>query len=199
MGMDIKIEIQGTTPLLQHNVRLSNPMDPHAKALSEAVSAYKKDKTDVSFNNQAHIEWTGGLYHNERIGVYVPSSWIMGSFARGGVIYGKKGTAVKQALIISDMEIQLLHNGPKTLDELWADDRFHDIRAAGVGRNKVQRCRPAFPVWGLVTEAYLDDSVLDLKVLQVIAEKAGSLAGIGDYRPEKSGTFGRYTAKISKL
>jgi hypothetical protein len=196
--VEIKITIRGTTPLLMHNVRLANPIDPYAKALSEATSTFKKTKTEADFLQVARTEWFGGLYHDPEIGVYVPSSWLIGTFARGGVNYGKKGLAVKQSLLLQELAYPLVHDGPADLEQMWADPQYRDIRAAGIGKNKVMRTRPKFPRWALEVPALLEESTLDFGVFQAIAEKAGGLAGMGDYRPEKSGPFGRYEVLVSK-
>lgn len=196
--MDIKITITGTTPLLMHNVRLANPIDPHTKALSEATATYKKTKTEADFYVVSKTEWFGGLYHDPELGVYIPSSWLIGTFGRGGVNYGKKGLAVKQSLLLSELAYPLIHDGPNDLEAMWEDQQYRDIRAAGVGRNKVMRTRPKFPRWALEVPALLDENTLDYSIFQAIAEKAGALAGMGDYRPEKSGPFGRYEVSVSK-
>jgi hypothetical protein len=197
--MDIKITITGTTPLLMHNIRLANPIDPAAKALGEATSAYKKSKTDADFEHVMHTEWVGSLYHDPSIGIYMPSSWFMGTLSRGGVLYGRKGKAVKQGVIISDFQIPLMHDGPGNLDEMWADPQYRDVRAVRVGQNMVMRTRPRFPRWAAEVNAFLDENTLDPTMFGVIAEKAGALAGVGDYRPENGGPFGRYEVKVVQL
>jgi hypothetical protein len=197
--MDITIKFVGATPLLQHNVRLADSLDEATRRLSEATSALKRDKTEAAAHLKARREWEGGLYHDPQIGVYVPSTWVSGALVRGGVVYGRKGTAVKQALVLQDFEIPLVHNGPDSLEDMWKDPQYRDTRAARVGKAVVMRTRPKFPEWALVTQAYLDESALDYEILQAIADKAGMLVGIGDYRPEKGGTFGRFKATIEKV
>lgn len=196
--MDIKITLTGKTPLLQHNIRLANPIDPWARALSEAAAAYKRTKTEEDFLTVSKTEWFGGLYHNAELGVFVPSSWILGTGVRGGVSYGKKGMAVKQSLVLGELAYPLLHDGPADLEALWADEQYRDIRAVGVGTSKVMRTRPKFSNWAIEVPAELDTSVLDLEIFKVIMDKAGALGGIGDYRPEKGGPFGRFEAEVTQ-
>ena len=197
--MDITLTLTGTTPLLQHNVRLVDPLDPRTKELAAATATYKKTKTEADQLEARRVEWYGGIYYDDTIGVYVPGSWVLKSLADGGVVYGRKGKAVKAALIMKEPMITLLHDGPSDLDELWADPKYRDERAIGVQSNKIIRTRPRFPKWAIETEAYLDASMLDFEILQVIADKAGTLVGIGDYRPAKGGPFGRYEATIEQV
>lgn len=197
--MDITFNIKGTTPLLMHNVRLADPLDEHTKALAEATANAKRLKTDAARIDAQRTEWYGGMYHSKDLGVYIPASWVLGALYNGGVAYGRKGTAVRQAVIMKDIDIPLLYSGPQDPEDLWADPQFRDVRAAGVQRNKVIRCRPKFPKWGVKAEALLDESALDFEVLEAIAAKAGVLSGMGDYRPATGGgPFGRFEVSIKK-
>jgi len=196
--MQIRITVQGGTPLLMHNVRLANPIDKFTQAVSEAASNYKATKTEADFAELARREWLGGLYWEPEIGPYVPASWIKGSLIRGGVAYGRKGTTVKAALHLDEDMVPLASKFPENLADAWKDDQFRDVRGVKVGKNVVMRTRPRFDVWAVETTAYLDENLLDLKVLRSIAEKAGFGVGMGDFRPEKGGTFGRFTAIIEE-
>lgn len=196
--LDINITIQGVTPLLQHNVQLADPLNKYTKQLAEATAALKRDKTDEAVERKYLAEWRGGLYvdpvHGE---IVIPSSWIGGSFYRGGVIYGKKGKAVQQSLILTEEFYPLLHDG-KDIESMSTDANFRDVRPVRVGQSVVMRTRPRFQTWAVEATAMLDESALDLEVLRVIADKAGNQAGMGDYRPETGGPFGRYTVKITE-
>ena len=57
------------------------------------------------------------------------------------------------------------------------------------------RCRPWFPEWTVQAEGILDPSVLELDDLTTIADNAGSLIGLGDWRPR----FGRFTAVVERV
>jgi hypothetical protein len=195
--MDIRITLTGKTPLMQHNIRLADPLDEWTKALKAANA--KRNKTEEDHREVQRIEWYGGIYFDPEIGVYVPSSWIAQSLRGGGSLYGKKGTTVGRALIMDEERIPLAFSGPRMdLDKLWDSGEFRDTRAVGVQRAKVARTRPIFRNWALETTAYLDTNELDLEVLQEIADKAGALVGIGDYRPAKQGIYGRFAAEVDK-
>lgn len=189
--MNVTITLTGTAPLLQHNVRLADPLDEWTKRLSAATA--KRTKTEDDHKEIQRIEWFGGLY-NDASGIYVPTAWLLGSLIRGGVVYGRKGTAVKQSVIFTDLNVPLLHDGPASLEKMWENPKYRDTRAVAVGQKKVMRTRPKFPTWAVEANAYLDTNGLDFEVLEEIAERAGALIGIGDYRP----TFGRYEANIKQ-
>lgn len=195
--LDINISVVGMSALLMHNVRLADPLDEHTKALAEETANARRMKTEAARIAAQRAEWLGGLYYDPEMGIHMPSSWLLGALAEGGVIYGRKGKAVKQSVVLKDMNLPLLHDGPSDLEQLWSDPRYRDVRAVGVQRAKVMRTRPKFPKWAVSADAWLDDDVLDLAVLRVIADKAGTLTGIGDYRPSTGGgPFGRFKATI---
>jgi hypothetical protein len=192
--VDITISMTGTAPLLQHNIRLADPLDPWTKAL-KSLNA-KRSKTEDDHAEVQRIEWYGGIYFDDEIGVYVPTTWLEGSLIKGGSLYGRKGTLVQRALLFKDERVALMIPGPrKNLDALWEDGSYRDTRAVGVQRAKVSRTRPIFRQWSVEAEAYLDTNELDLDVLEQIADKAGLQVGIGDYRPR----YGRFDAVIKQV
>ena len=67
----VKIKIRGTSPLLMHSDRLSNPLDPLTKEIKTYTG--KRKKTDDDFTEIARLEWVGGLYHDEKTGPYLPA------------------------------------------------------------------------------------------------------------------------------
>jgi hypothetical protein len=73
-----------------------------------------------------------------------------------------------------------------------------DVRRAVVQRNGVMRARPRFEEWMLTFDFVYDDETLlpeNVEQLIPILEDAGKRVGIGDYRPSKSGWFGRFEVR----
>ena len=68
--MRFRITITGTAPLLMHNGRLANPLDPSTQALKSLTS--KRKKTDDDLFDIARAEFLGGLYIDPDVGPYVP-------------------------------------------------------------------------------------------------------------------------------
>lgn len=190
--MDFRITITGTDSLLMHNARLSNPLDPAAKAVKKLTS--KRTKTDEDYEELAHVEWTGGLYHDSEIGPYVPGDNIWRCLYDAAKKH-KKGPRIKEGVFIATSVNPLAYPGPRDIGRLWADENFRHFASAKVGMQRVTRCRPQFREWRTEADGVLDDSVLDLAELQQIAEVAGQLIGLGDWRPR----FGRFAAAVVKI
>lgn len=189
--MKFTITIAGTAPLLMHNSRLANPIDPAAKAIKRVTG--KRTKTDEDHEELARLEHVGSLYFDADAGPYIPADNIWRCLYDAAK-KSKRGPKVKEGVFISTDVNPLAYRGPRDIDGLWKDENFRHIASAKVTTSRVMRCRPIFREWAVDAEGELDLAVLDLVELTQIAETAGHLVGLGDWRPR----FGRFTATVSK-
>lgn len=189
--MKVQITLTGTAPYLQHNIRLANPLDPIARAMKEVSG--KRKKTDEDHARLARLEFEGGLYINAA-GVYVPGVSIEKSLVEGARIT-RQGKQIERGLFVTDNEVPLIYDGPSTADALWADEDYRSVLAVKVGTSRVMRTRPMFRQWAVEVTAEVDPALLNLDTVQAIATDAGSMVGIGDYRPR----YGRYEAQVDLL
>lgn len=180
----IKVRIEGTRPLLMHNGRLANPMDPYTLALKKCSSV--KKKTQADHLNTMEAEFLGSLYHSPKIGVFIPSNAIEGTLIEGAK-KNKLGKAFKGAVSVLD-DAPLLYSGPKTPDKLWKDEKFRDARMVAVNQARVVRCRPIFQDWASEFEILLENEMeVSVEDVRTALTAAGSV-GLLDYRPK----FGRF-------
>ena len=190
--MKIRIEIHGTAPLISHNIRLANPLDPIAKAM-KAISG-KRKKTEDDLLQLARLEFEGGLYLYPEVGPYVPGENVEKCVIEGARVT-KQGKQVERGLFVSDNVVPLIYKGPRDADQLWADERFRHVAAVRVGQSRVIRTRPIFHEWALEADAELDPGLLSIEQLQQIIDDAGAMVGLGDHRPR----YGRFTARVGSL
>ena len=61
-----------------------------------------------------------------------------------------------------------------------------------IQRSRILRTRPMFEEWGAEVIVNTDPALVTEAQLTHWLEIGGSRLGLGDWRPEKSGTFGRY-------
>jgi hypothetical protein len=66
------------------------------------------------------------------------------------------------------------------------------MRSVKIGTSKVLRARPKFDDWKLRFTIAFDESVLQIDDLMRVAQTAGAMTGIGDYRPR----FGRFEVSL---
>ena len=190
--MKARLDITGQAPLLMHNARLSDPLDPIAREMKKISG--KRTKTDSDHEELARLEFLGGIYYNEESGVYVPGANLWATLIGGGKIT-KQGTAVQRGLIVSDNALTLIYNGPSTPEELYAHGEFTSRLSVKVGQNRVMRTRPMFEDWRLNAEIQVDETVLNLDSVVELARNAGEMVGLGDYRP----SYGRFNVVVEKI
>jgi hypothetical protein len=194
MHVQVDITLAGMegVPLLTHNERLASPLDPIAKAM-KAISS-KRMKTEDDLNELARLEFEGGLYETGSGKVGIPA-WNVFRSLQDGAKLNRLGKAVERGLtILSPDIVPLTHNGPDTATKMWAEGLF-DQRSVKVGTSKVTRTRPVFKKWATSVQFLVDLEVIDMDLLRMVADRAGLVAGLGDYRPR----FGRYEAIITEL
>lgn len=181
----VSISISGTSPLLMHNGRLSNPLDPAAKEMKRYTG--KRQKTDEDHLAVAQLEFSGSMYADPDVGPYIPGENFMRCLVDAGKM-SKRGTKVTQGVFVTDDVNPLGYRGPRSTPELWADMNFRHMASVKVGTSRVMRCRPVFRSWECRFEVVVDPAVLEVQDLMDIATTAGLYKGLGDWRPR----FGRF-------
>ena len=190
--MRFRITITGTAPLLMHNGRLANPLDPSTQALKALTS--KRKKTDDDLSDIARAEFLGGLYIDPDVGPFIPGENIERAI-RDGATLTKNGMNVKRGLFIETDVNPLAYTGPRTAEALWDDENFRLIRTVRNQQNRVSRTRPVFAQWSTAAEGSLDEAILDFRTLGGIVEQAGMYVGLGDWRPR----YGRFSAELERI
>jgi hypothetical protein len=183
----VTIEFSGSTPLLCHNIRLSDPDDPITKAIAEITS--KRKKTDEDRKEIGRLEWFGGLYTVDGIaGPVMPTGNLRKCLIQAAKI-SRLGTAVQRALHFHDLYVPIIYDGPKDAEHLSKDTSYIHRASVGVGQNRVIRVRPQFPSWAIVASAELLEDVLGMDDLKLIVARAGLIEGLGDNRVNGYGRF----------
>jgi hypothetical protein len=189
----INIRLQGVSPLLQSNDRLADPLNPLTIKHKELTS--KRKKTEDDHWLIARSQWEGLLYWNDAVGVIMPTQNIRAAMIGGGKL-NKLGMALKRGTIMFDDYVPLDYGKKLTIEQLWEGD-YKDVRSVVVSQARVMAYRPKFPQWSLSVNFQYDENVLDENQIMQSLDNAGQFIGIGGFRPEKGGPFGRFT--VSKL
>lgn len=177
--------IQGITPLMMHSERLANPFDDLTKEIKTWTG--KRKKTEDDLLEISRLEWLGGLYHDDQAGIHIPGYNLFAALIGGGKLH-KLGTAIKRAALVQEDKVPLQYQGPAEPAALFKNKKFVDIRSVKVGTAKVARCRPIFKDWRATFTVLFEESALQRGDLDMSLRDAGSMIGVGDYRPR----FGRF-------
>lgn len=168
------VRIEGVTPLLQNRFTGADEL--------EQVSTKKKSATTKENN----VEDT--IYKLPTGEVYQPSESIKQAIIEAGKAFkkGKSNLSKTFASFIMFEQEAIVHENQK-----WTTDRRAVVIPSTKGR--VMRNRARLDKWALEFEVVvLDTDEVDKKTLHGAIEYAGHYLGIGDYRPQKKGMYGRF-------
>ena len=169
----IEVTIKGTTPLLVHRFPMAGADEP------------SKKRTGVpDWQAEAEI----ALYKDENGTLYEPASHIEASLqnaAKSFKIAGKRG-ATYGKLVGATLEVY-----PDAIPHKITEYVI-DSRPVVIQRARIIRYRPRFDEWELDFTLRLLDEQLKIDVVKEILDQAGLYVGIGDYRPQRGGKFGKF-------
>lgn len=187
----MRFRLTGVAPMLMHNAQMSDPLNPHAKALKAVTS--KRTKTDADLEEIARLEWRGGLYYDKDLGPAIPSD-IIDAVMVTGAKKNKLGKAFKSAVFAVNGPFKVNYTGPRDEKDLWKDPKFRSTMSLRVGTARVMRTRPIFNEWSIDIDIMLieGEEVNANEVFEAL-QNGGVSGGIGDFRPK----YGRFT--VTKL
>lgn len=183
----------GTAPLLLHNVQLGDPDNEYVREIGR-LNALKGKITDEQRAERDWLKFRGGLYYDDEIGPVLPAANAFRSLQQAAALT-RNGKDIERGLVILDEAAPLEYDGPRKPDELWGDgkSRFVDRRMARVNRAPVVAIRPRFDQWAASFRFELDEDVMNPDDFSFIAEKAGRMIHVGDYRR----FFGAYSVRVA--
>lgn len=182
----VHFKIRGITPMLHHNSQLSDPLNKYAKALKK-ISA-KRKKTEDDFVEMMKVEMLGGLYWNDEIGLHIPGENIEACMI-GAAKFKKLGTTFKRGAQVVELHCPLKGTGAPSSPEKIAEKAEHRfVKSVKVGTSRIMRTRPIFDEWNTEFTVMFDQNQLQREDIIEMAESAGAMVGLGDWRPR----FGKF-------
>jgi hypothetical protein len=182
--MNIEIRIQGTTPLLCNRFTDSAAMSASSGVRAAQVGGGKGEPRD-----QAESK----LYLSEATSKpVIPGPNLFrciidaGKFFKNGKskVTTQKNSIIPACLSVDEFEIEILHGKP------WEVDT-RAVRIPSTG-GRILAHRPCFHDWSLCFSLVLDEEVMSEKLLREIVDSAGKRIGLGDFRPDCKGPFGKF-------
>ncbi|WP_295450906.1 hypothetical protein [uncultured Thiodictyon sp.] len=154
----------------------------------------KRKKVDEDHIAIARSEYMLAFYPGA--GIVIPTTNVKSAIVEGAKL-NKLGTAFNRCLMILAQTTKITHSGPSTKEKMWENPLCRDCRAVKVGTARLMRYRPILNDWSLSVEVLFDENMAERAQIITAAENAGHFIGIGDYRPAKGGTFGRFRVTSS--
>ena len=193
-----RIKIKGVSPILHHNGAAG--LDTTSPANIEKAELVKKKGSNRTEDVNARIrelECETALYLNKDGKPTVPESALRACIETGARKL-EQGGQVREGLLMQEVE-QFIYNENllgTTKEELSKSTQF--VVPVVVQRARLLRTRAKFDDWAVVFTVEVDDDLVDKKQLESWLDIAGRRIGLCDWRPEKSGSFGRFDTESIK-
>lgn len=187
----IQMKLVGTSAMLLHSDRGANPIAPETVAHKALTN--KRNKTDEDHYAIARSEYMLGFYPGD--GIVIPTTNIKSALVEGAKLH-KLGAAFNRGVLIIEDKVLIKHNGPSSKAKMWETPDCVDCRTVKVKLARVMRYRPKISDWSLSFEIVFDENMVDRAQIIAAAENAGKYIGLGDYRPAKGGSFGRFVVEV---
>ena len=178
----VKVPIIGISPLIVHNFseKIQKEMEAKQQGKSKAAKHdIRKPKEEVEAAKHISSEgWEG-----------FPAGGFKKCLVRGAKAIG---------LVMKDVQASVFiePDCPKTnLVKIIGKSRMRtDMVRIGMGSADI-RYRPEYPEWEAVLTISFNEGLVSLEQVFQMIYAAGYGTGIGDWRPERSGNYGRFTLK----
>ena len=189
--MRYRITIRGLSPLIQHNGAAG--LDTRSPAnLEKATIARKRgnNRTEADDLRLRELETLTSLWLDGSGAPTVPEAAIRAVIETGARKL-KQGPQVREGLIVERVE-EFHHDKSlgSTAEELAKTVQF--TTGVVVQRSRILRTRAKFDDWGVTFTIEADDELVDREQLVTWLDIAGRRIGLGDWRPERSGHYGRF-------
>lgn len=184
-----KIKIKGKTPYMQHR------MDDIKLEEWEKQRGQIIERADVAKEDVVRAEYHS--YRNTKGKYFIPSEQIRGSLINAGTMHKSKvGNARKSmknivaAMFFVEQEENLIEPQKFDIDKRSAVNR--NIKA------RVITVRPKWNKWTTTFQLNVDNDTITNQTIKKIVEDAGNYIGIGSFRPQCNGMFGRFVVESFK-
>lgn len=182
----VRFHLVGVAPLLMHNARLCDPLDPWSREI--AAITRKRIRTTADHERIAELEFLGSMWLNDGRPC-IPATVIEGVIVAAARTR-KHGRQARSGVICTD-NATLVYQGPTVVEKLWEDPNFRlriPVRTPG---GRVMRTRPSFAEWQADVEISFLPTLVDADALETWLRIGGDQCGMGDFRPR----FGRFTVE----
>ena len=175
------VTIEGVTPILMHRFTEESEVK-----VSSGISA-----VSVGDKGTPREQAAKKLYKDEIGNLFLPGPNIFASIIAAGKFHknGKsKVTTIKSSLVPAAMCILDLVC-PFGTKEFEVDSRSVVIPATG---GRIMAHRPRLDKWSLTFRLAIDTDMFAETFARKLVDDAGKRIGLGDFRPDRKGPFGKF-------
>jgi hypothetical protein len=195
LNVTVETTIKGIRPLIMHNGRTTDPIDPYSRAKAKLKATKKKITPEQFEESMAAIEFEAALYWSDTIGLYLPSDNLQRMLLDGAKRF-KLGRSMSAVIVDEEFGAPIITRGHDSLDELKANKSLWFRKACRIQQSKVMVTRPMIPTgWTCTFKLSIDTEFIETENVQEILTVAGRKVGLGDWRPgapSVPGSFGMF-------
>ena len=190
--MRYRIKISGTSPLITHNGAAG--LDTRSAANIEKAQIAKKrgsNRTEADEDRLRELDCLTSLYLDGSGAATFPEAALRANI-EGAARKFKQGPQVREGLIVE--RVEAFDYDRETLGSTAAELAKSAQFTVGVvvQRSRVLRTRAMFDTWAITFTVEVDAELVDQQQLLTWLDVGGRRLGLGDWRPERSGHYGRY-------
>ena len=192
--MSYEIKITGDSPVIMHCGQAGlDTRSPVSLEIAEIAKKKGTNRTETDDARLAELECQRSLWLDSKGKVTVPERVMRGNIETAARKL-KQGPLVREGLIVTGSSFGYdKQRYGSTLDELGKNAQFQ--ATVVVQRNRIVRTRAMFEDWSCVFQVETDPEIVDRSQIAAWLEIGGRRVGIGDWRPAKSGHYGRFTVE----
>ena len=179
--------------MIHHSAAGVDPLTPISKKISAITAKKASTRTESDAVRLRELETIQSLWLDDDEKVVVPTTALR-SCIETAARKLKQGPQVREGMLVIDSEFTYdKERYGESLDELQSSTQF--TVPVVVNRNRILRTRAKFNTeWSVDFTIDGDDELVSRDHLLDWLDIAGRRIGLGDWRPEKSGVYGRFTA-----
>ena len=198
--MEFQVEIRGIRALIQHSGVGLDPRHPANVEKAELTRKKGSNRTESDEARIAELECQLALWLNSSGSPTIPPAAIR-SCIETAARKLKQGPQVREGMVVNAVlafDYDRARYG-ETVQDLAKTTQFRT--PVVVQRQRILRTRAMFETpWSCKFSLDCDNELVDQRQLTSWLDIAGRRIGLGDWRPEKSGDYGRFdTVEISQI
>ena len=198
--MRYQVTIRGFSPLIMHNGPAGLDTRSPANVEKAEITGGRKGRNRTASDDERlkELECFVSLWLDARGAPTIPERAIRACIETGAKKL-RQGAPVREGLMVEGVQSFDYNREAlgETAEELSKRAQFS--MPVRIGASRVLRTRAKFDDWSCVFILYCEDQLVDKEKLEQWMDIAGRRIGLGDWRPEKSGTYGRFEAEVQPL
>ena len=188
------VNIEGVSPLIMHSASGLDPLSPINREIREITSKKGSDLTETDEARLRQLKTLLSLWLDSDEHPTIPAAAVR-RVTETAARKLKHGPKVREGIVVarSHFEYDTARYG-ETLDELSISTQF--TVPVVINRGRILGTRAKFDCpWSCEFDLDCDDELVSEQFLVQWLDIAGRRIGLGDWRPEKSGQYGRFTTR----